>query len=251
MFETIICSSEPFQLWTRASHSSATNGFSPTGCWTRYPLPPAVATDPDHIHGTGGGETSTLNDIDRKLYQVQRSAPSMVFDAHRGVTLLFGGKRSGRNWSDIWSWDGATYTDSNQVTRAVWQPETADGWDSLMLAGQWPAPRYANAEAYNSDDHTVLMYGGWRWITQNDAGTATYSGETWQLVPYLPPCKGCSSDFNQDGDSGTDADIEAFFACLAGNCCANCLSGDFNCDGDTGTDADIEAFFRVLAGGKC
>jgi hypothetical protein len=65
---------------------------------------------------------------------------------------------------------------------------------------------------------------------------------------------GCgSADFDCDGDIGTDADIEAFFACLAGACppapCAS--SADFNGDGDIGTDADIEAFFRVLAGGPC
>jgi choice-of-anchor B domain-containing protein len=62
-----------------------------------------------------------------------------------------------------------------------------------------------------------------------------------------------TSDFNGDGDVGTDADIEAFFACLAGNCCPTCFAGgaDFNGDGDVGTDADIEAFFRVLAGGPC
>jgi hypothetical protein len=62
----------------------------------------------------------------------------------------------------------------------------------------------------------------------------------------------CSGpDFNHDGDAGTDADIEAFFACLAGSCCASCDSADIDADGDTGTDADIEAFFRVLAGGSC
>jgi hypothetical protein len=60
-----------------------------------------------------------------------------------------------------------------------------------------------------------------------------------------------SADFNHDGDVGTDADIEAFFACLGGNCCAACDSADFNHDGDVGTDADIEAFFRVLGGGAC
>jgi hypothetical protein len=62
-----------------------------------------------------------------------------------------------------------------------------------------------------------------------------------------------TSDFDGDGDSGTDADIEAFFACLAGNCCASCdpRGADFNGDGDAATDADIEAFFRVLAGGAC
>jgi trimeric autotransporter adhesin len=60
-----------------------------------------------------------------------------------------------------------------------------------------------------------------------------------------------SADFDGDGVSGSDADIEAFFSCFAGRCCARCGSADFNADGDAGTDADIEAFFRVLAGGTC
>jgi probable HAF family extracellular repeat protein len=67
----------------------------------------------------------------------------------------------------------------------------------------------------------------------------------------LVPVAGCSPDFDGDGDIGTDADIQAFFACLAGNCCPNCGSPDFNSDGDIGTDADIESFFRVMAGGSC
>jgi hypothetical protein len=72
-------------------------------------------------------------------------------------------------------------------------------------------------------------------------------------VTYITGGTCGNSDFNGDGDFGTDQDIEAFFACLAGNCCATCWSGgaDFNGDGDFGTDADIEAFFRVLAGGNC
>jgi len=60
-----------------------------------------------------------------------------------------------------------------------------------------------------------------------------------------------TSDFDGDGDTGTDLDIEAFFACMGGNCCATCGSADFDADGDTGTDLDIEAFFRVLGGGTC
>jgi hypothetical protein len=70
--------------------------------------------------------------------------------------------------------------------------------------------------------------------------------------PPPPPTCG-TSDFNGDGDFGTDADIEAFFACLAGSCCGTCFPGgsDFNGDGDFGTDADIESFFRVLGGGAC
>ncbi|HYE60978.1 MAG TPA: hypothetical protein VD997_03190 [Phycisphaerales bacterium] len=63
------------------------------------------------------------------------------------------------------------------------------------------------------------------------------------------PC--WSSDFNGDGDYGTDQDIEAFFACIGGACCATCASADFNSDGDTATDQDIESFFRVLGGHPC
>jgi len=62
-----------------------------------------------------------------------------------------------------------------------------------------------------------------------------------------------TSDYNGDGDFGTDQDIEAYFACLAGFCCPTCWQGgsDFNGDGDFGTDEDIEAFFRVLSGAPC
>jgi hypothetical protein len=74
------------------------------------------------------------------------------------------------------------------------------------------------------------------------------------VITFTPPVSGCgSADFDCDGDTGTDFDIQAFFACLGGNCpaepCAN--SADFDGDGDTGTDFDIQAFFRVLGGGPC
>jgi hypothetical protein len=62
-----------------------------------------------------------------------------------------------------------------------------------------------------------------------------------------------TADFDGDGDAATDADIEAFFACLGGSCCQTCFvrGADFNGDGDSSTDADIEAFFRVLSGQPC
>jgi hypothetical protein len=77
---------------------------------------------------------------------------------------------------------------------------------------------------------------------------ATSAGGYATNLPGQPPC---SPDFDGDGDSGTDADIEAFFACLAGACCELCGTADYNNDGDSGTDADIEAFFRVLVGLPC
>jgi outer membrane protein assembly factor BamB len=87
-----------------------------------------------------------------------------------------------------------------------------------------------------------------------EEGTLVVAGignNVFALRTDRPACG--TADFDGDGDTGTDADIEAFFACLAGSCCPTCHAGgaDFDGDGDTGTDADIESFFRVLAGGPC
>jgi hypothetical protein len=95
----------------------------------------------------------------------------------------------------------------------------------------------AEARGVSADGRTIVGNG-----SNNVTGQSVW-------IARLRRCG--SADFNHDGDSGTDADIEAFFACLAGNCCAACEPIDFNGDGDAGTDADIEAFFRVLAGGTC
>ncbi len=105
--------------------------------------------------------------------------------------------------------------------------------------------------------HTVVLTilapyatdaGAYDCVVSNSCGSTT----SFTATLTVSPCCG-RADFNCDGDIGTDADLEAFFACLAGNCPAPpCTSSaDFNGDGDLGTDADIEAFFRVLAGGAC
>ena len=95
-------------------------------------------------------------------------------------------------------------------------------------------------------------------IGQHDAGptltsgTFTLTGGFWTTIgPSGPQCG--SSDFDCDGDVGTDFDIQAFFACLGGSCPAPPCRGssDFDGDGDVGTDFDIQAFFRVLGGGDC
>ncbi len=84
------------------------------------------------------------------------------------------------------------------------------------------------------------------------------SGQTqaWAAVIELPrgECNSCCPDvdFNCDGDLGTDADIEAFFACLAGNCppppCCH-GSADINRDGDVArTTPTSKPFSASLCG---
>jgi len=90
-------------------------------------------------------------------------------------------------------------------------------------------------------------YPGYFCIVSNACDSITTNGGSFIV---LQPCG--TADYDRDGTPGTESDIEAFFACLAGNCCPACPpNADFNGDGDVGTDLDIEAFFRVLGGGAC
>jgi hypothetical protein len=119
-----------------------------------------------------------------------------------------------------------------------------------------PAGHYYIAMAYDSPapDLAPAPDTNGRWHVRGENGSQGFNFSIAVTVPWAA-CGAsvcCLNDYNGDGDSGTDADIEDFFACLSGNCCATCPpDADFNCDGDVGTDADIESFFRVLAGGPC
>jgi hypothetical protein len=106
-----------------------------------------------------------------------------------------------------------------------------------------------SAVDYNDGSGPALFIGGSLAFTVSPGTASINQPAGIAMLHFCPPT--CTPDFNGDGDVGTDADIEAFFACLAGRCCGRCGSSDFNNDGDTGTDADIEAFFRVLGGQAC
>jgi hypothetical protein len=125
--------------------------------------------------------------------------------------------------------------------------------DSEPNAGPFTLP--ANILA-PSQTYTVSLYYSCRVHTEGAGFSGATSDAGWDAITSttLTTTRACSTaDYNNDGDTGTDQDIEAFFACLGGNCCPTCWSGgsDFNGDGDSGTDQDIEAFFRVLAGHAC
>jgi hypothetical protein len=94
----------------------------------------------------------------------------------------------------------------------------------------------------------VLISGHAPWFLRIDTGA--YESTPGGSIHAGTRC--CRADFDGDGDARTDLDIEAFFACLAGNCCPTCPpDADFDCNANPGSDADIEAFFKVLAGLPC
>ena len=141
------------------------------------------------------------------------------------------------------------------------EPVTLDGSASFH-DGEGSIILYSWAEGATSlgdfsDPTTVVTLPlGQHTITLTVTDTVGFHATDTVGINVVPPGSGghCgSADFNCDGDTGTDADIEAFFSCISGNCPADpCQSSaDFNGDGDLGTDADIEAFFRVLGGGTC
>jgi hypothetical protein len=174
------------------------------------------------------------------------------------------------------SWNGSNFTTIPQErlevaysTLSVLTPPTpqvVDGFTLTVAAnGEWhrhleytlqaPAAMgiyLLQLQLYsNADINPSLPF----WIVYNQGETeAVHQAATDWVESNLvnPPACG-TSDFNGDGDFGTDQDIEAFFSCLAGFCCGTCWQNgaDFNGDGDYGTDQDIEAFFRVLAGVPC
>ena len=122
--------------------------------------------------------------------------------------------------------------------------------------------------ATTADDRT---YTGYRWrltdfnatlamvrMSMTDGATGAWdSGTTvtgsdlaaFDAMAGAPSCAPCTTDFDGDGDEGTDADVEAFMAAIAGSACATCANLDIAGDGDEGTDADIEAFFAILTRG--
>jgi hypothetical protein len=142
--------------------------------------------------------------------------------AHAGDTVQLSASALGTGTLAYqWTHDGNPLTDGGHVSGA-----------------HAPVLNIANVAAADAGSYTLV-------VTNNCGTTPSNQVTVWVVRPP------CDPDFNGDGDDRTDADIEAFFACVAGHCCPICGTADYNGDGDVATDADIEAFFRVLAGGPC
>jgi hypothetical protein len=157
-------------------------------------------------------------------------ADFVEFDDGRGTSLLLSG---------MLTIEG-TRADVAKFHNGTWERFATDNgiayYDRRRLA------------TFTHTGRSALFHGGGFTSITDTAGLVISAG---YLSAYLACPRTCSPDFDGDGTPATDDDIAAFFACLAGNCCAPCGSPDFNNDGDAGTDQDIESFFRLLVGGAC
>jgi len=178
-------------------------------------------------------------------------------DPRLGGTIIAGdmttNRLTGGVWTNAWrlSSSGAA---SN--TRPIFQCTIDMTWAPVLQPGE-----YWIAVSVEGEPGVTSAIGSIPIPQQPEHNATQFFNGNWISLPIDFPFKlfgtvapSCgTSDFNGDSDFGTDADIEAFFACLGGTCCPTCFAGgsDFNGDGDFGTDQDIEAFFRVLAGGNC
>lgn len=89
-----------------------------------------------------------------------RNGHDMVYDAFRGVVVLFGGSDGTNAYCDTWEWDGSMWTD---VT-----PDPNEG----------PSARFGPAMAYDSAQHQVVLFGGWNW--------EAFFADTWECGPAVP-----------------------------------------------------------------
>lgn len=203
-----------------------------------------------------------------------RHGAGFAYDAARGQMVMYGGFDNDYQ-DDTWTLQGACavpWIFSQPESRIVCGDNTANfsvgASGSGTLSYLWQIESPPGVWQTLGFDPAELACGGFAYVTRPTSSQTTVvvgpcpGVHRYQIravvsdlcasLPSNPATLTLSSpDFDGDGQDGTDADIEAFFACIAGRCCPACGSADFDGDGDVATDADIESFFRVLAGGPC
>lgn len=91
----------------------------------------------------------------------QYEGAAMAFDAHQGVTLMFGGEKSIGGVAlgvstDLWQYNGTV-------------------WQQVAVSGLMPAARSGHQLVYDPVDHRVLLFGG-------DAGGGAFLNDLWAFV---------------------------------------------------------------------
>lgn len=144
-----------------------------------------------------------------------RSRHRMIYDAARGVVVLFGGW-NGANLGDTWEWDGNVWTlkatsgpsprfwsglayDRSRNKTVLAGGANSNGVFTIGLSGTWewdgqtwtqrssnqPPARYSPAFAYDESRGVFVLVGGWQ-LGPTDApvyvpGTREWDGSAWTL----------------------------------------------------------------------
>jgi len=128
-------------------------------------LTPTPSRTPTRTSTPTPTPTSTVSPVTRWFLagsrsDMERASAAMVYDAHRGVVVLFGGRDGGER-SDTWEYDGSTWT---QVSTA-----------------HTPPARYWHNLAYAAQRRVVVLFGGEHADTWFD-DTWEYDGTDWRRV---------------------------------------------------------------------
>jgi hypothetical protein len=98
-----------------------------------------------------------------------RESSALVYDARRGVVVLFGGGQAAGStvYGDTWEWNG-------------------DDWTQRLDLPTSPPARWAHAMAYDEDRQQTILFGGLTGTTAAFDDTWQYDGRTWTQVTSSP-----------------------------------------------------------------
>jgi len=98
-----------------------------------------------------------------------RESSALVYDARRGVVVLFGGGQAAGStvYGDTWEWNG-------------------DDWTQRLDLTTSPPARWAHAMAYDNDRQRTILFGGLTGTTTAFDDTWEYDGRTWTQVTSSP-----------------------------------------------------------------
>ncbi|HYE61819.1 MAG TPA: hypothetical protein VD997_07460 [Phycisphaerales bacterium] len=179
-------------------------------------------------------------------------------DARCGVVNLaaLGGSRGGA-FSSAWYFRQAEAAVTKAGSGGVMQLSSTGGLDGEVWVSEGPRWFLARPTAVTAAGLEGVP-GAWKKgarvlsvafdLHLSRAGADALAGLMWGEIERA--ARRCESDVNRDGVDGDEADVEAFFACLAGRCCDAC-STDADGDGVEGTRGDVEGFLRAVVGEGC
>jgi|GEM_PF-5444761 len=226
-----------------SSNGNIQFGGAPSAAWTNDAIPTAAVPNNGVYVFWDDLNTTTAGDV---FYQVSGTSPNQTLTVEWNAVSQYTGGGAWPVTSE--TFQVVLYEGSNNIEFRYGSISPASNTGIDQGFGLGPTGDDYTIGIENADGSAAVFTSGAGLGTGN---VSLLLNSNTSVVSCGPLCG--TSDFNGDGDFGTDQDIEAFFACLGGQCCPTCFVGgsDFNGDGDFGTDQDIESFFRVLGGGNC